>query len=35
MVRFRRFDGNDDGGAGPLRASWELTYSAVGTSIDV
>ena len=35
MVRFRRFGGNDFGGGGLLRASWELTYSAVDTSIDV
>jgi hypothetical protein len=35
MIRFRRFGGNDFGGGGLLRASWEISYSAVDTSIDV
>ena len=35
MVRFRRFGGSDFGGGGLLRASWELTYSAVDNSIDL
>jgi hypothetical protein len=35
MIRFRRFGGNDFGGGGLLRASWEISYSAVDMSIDV
>src|SRR4051812_5743814 len=35
MIRFRRFGGTDFGGGGLLRASWELSYSPVDTSIDL
>ena len=35
MIRFRRFGGSDLGGGGLLRASWEITYSALDSSIDV
>jgi len=35
MIRFRRFGGNQWGGGGLLRASWEISYSAVDASIDV
>lgn len=35
LLRFRRFGGNELGGGGLFRASWEVSYTAVDESIDL